>query len=163
PHHGQYTCFLGSVDSGWAYGAARGEIHWRTAQAPKAKATTIMFVGGSGYAPGKVDLWCNGEKLLSFDTAKTSDQQWQDNGATLRSFHGCDTRSDTTTFGISGIYVLGLPSAKVSAGRALDLAVKIPPGGSDWFMVHEYKNVRDATIEAICPEPEEPAIAAFTP
>jgi hypothetical protein len=30
-------------------------------------------------------------------------------------------------------------------------------------MVHEYRSVREATREAICPLPEKPAIAAFTP
>ena len=71
--------------------------------------------------------------------------------------------SETTPYGISGIYVLVLPASKVTAGKPLDLAVKVPPGGGDWFMVHECRSIDEVTRLAICPRPEMSAIAAFTP
>ena len=53
---GQYRCYLGNVDSGWAYGKEEGEITWRTAPVPAQRNTAVAFVAGSGYAPGKVEL-----------------------------------------------------------------------------------------------------------
>ena len=61
-----------------------------------------------------------------------------------------------------GIYVLVLPASKVTPGKPLALMVKGPTGG-EWFMVHEYRNVQETTRPVMCPMPEEPAIAAFTP
>jgi hypothetical protein len=164
PHEGQYRCYLGNVDSGWAYGKEEGEITWRTAPVPAKRNTAVAFVAGSGYAPGKVDLSCNGEKLVSFDVAKAVDQQWEENGVVLRFILGGDTRNETTTFGISGIYVLMLPASKVTAGKPLTLSIKTPSaGGCDWFMLHEYRSIQDEARHVMCPKPVMPAIAAFTP
>jgi hypothetical protein len=163
PHRGKYLCYLGGIDAGWAYASGRGELSWRTAPVPAEKTTAVAFVGGTGYAPGKADLYCDGEKLLSFDMAKPSNQQWGADGVELHYIFGGDTRSETTPYGISGIYVLVLPAAKVTAGKSLDLTVKVPPGGGDWFMVHECRSIDEATRLAICPQPEMPAIAAYTP
>lgn len=163
PHRGKYPCYLGAPDSGYAYGAVGGQLSWRTAPVPESKTTAVTLIGGTGYAPGKVELWCNGEKLIAFDSAKTSDQRWEENGVELRYVFGGDTRSDTVTYGISGIYILILPASKVKIGQPLELMAKVLPNGADWFMVHEYRSVRDATRLVIPPEPEMPAIAAFTP
>ena len=163
PHKGPYRCYLGNVESGWSYGGREGELAWRTAPIPAKKTTAVAFVAGTGYAPGKGRLWCNGEHLLSFDMAKPVSQTWENNGVQLRLLFGGDTRNETTTFGMSGIYVLLLPASKVTPGKPLELAVKLPSGAGDWFMVHEYQNVAEASQEVLCPKPEEPAIAAFTP
>ncbi|MDO8589525.1 MAG: glycoside hydrolase family 20 zincin-like fold domain-containing protein [Armatimonadota bacterium] len=161
-HKGQYRSYLGSVDSGWVYGAENGELAWRTAPVTDKKTTAVVFVGGTGYAAGKAELWLNGEKLLSFDMSKPSNQRWEENGVEMRYIHGGDTRDKTTTYGISGIYIPVIPASKVTPGRSLDLTVKVVPG-SDWFMVHEYRNIRETARQVMCPLPEEPAIAAFTP
>lgn len=164
PHQGQYRCYLGNVDSGWAYGKEEGEITWLTTPVPAQRNTAVAFVAGSGYAPGKVDLSCNGEKLISFDVAKAVDQQWEENGVALRFILGGDTRNETTTFGISGIYVLMLPASKVTAGKPLTLSIRTPSaGGCDWFMLHEYRSIQDEARHVMCPKPVMPAIAAFTP
>lgn len=164
PNRGKYMCYLGGIDAGWAYGAKNGELIWRTAPVPAKKTTAVAFVGGTGYSPGKAELWCNGEKLLTFDTTKSSDQIWEENGVQLRFIFGGDIRNETTTFGISGIYVLVLPAAMVTPGEPLDMRVYVPPvGGGDWFMVHESRKMDEVSRLAISPKPEMPAIAAFTP
>jgi hypothetical protein len=85
-------------------------------------------------------------------------------GVELRYLHGGDTRSATIPFGISGVYLLRLPAFHVTPGKPLNLAVRVPPvGGADWFMVHEYRDLAEATADASVPYPRKPAIAAFTP
>jgi len=163
PNRGKYMCYLGWIEAGWAYASGRGELSWRTAPVPAERATAVALVGGTGYATGKADLYCNGQKLLAFDMAKPSNQKWEADGVELRYIFGGDTRSETTPYGISGIYVLVLPASKVTAGKPLDLTVMVPPGGGDWFMVHECRSIDEVTRLAICPQPEMPAIAAFTP
>jgi hypothetical protein len=163
PHRGEYRHYLGSVVSGWAYSHEGGELLWRTACVPEAKATAVAFVGGTGYGVGKAELWCNGERLLTFDTARAADCTWREGGAELRFRFGGDTRSPTIPYGISGIYALLLPPTKVGAGEPLTLAVRVLPGGADWFMVHEYRCTRDAVRVVLPPLPEKPAIGAFTP
>lgn len=163
PKKDVYRSYLGSVRSGWAYAKEGGEISWRTASVPAKKPTVVTLIGGTGYVPGKAELWCDGSKLLVFDMGKPQDMAWKADGVELRYEHGGDTRSETTTYGISGTYVLMLPASKVTAGKPLTLTVKIPPDGGDWFMVHEYRSVDEATRQAMCPLPEEPSIAAFTP
>jgi hypothetical protein len=99
-----------------------------------------------------------------FDMAKPADGRWEGNGAELRYFHGGDTRSETTPYGISGVYLLRLPAALVTPGTPLNLRVKVPAvGGGDWFMVHEYRDVAAATRDASLPSPPKPAIMASTP
>jgi hypothetical protein len=145
------------------YAAENGEVSWRTAPVFAKQTSAVLFIGGTGYTPGKADLWCNGEKLLSFDMGKPSDQRWEANGVELRYIHGGDTRSETTSYGISGVYALVLPASKVTQGKPLTLTVRVPPGGGDWFMVHAYGSVREATSLALSPRPARQSIAAFTP
>jgi len=126
--------------------------------------TAVAFIGGTGYGPGKAELWCDGKKLLSFETAKPQDGRWEADGVELRYLHGGDTRSATITYGISGVYLLRLPASHVTPGKPLCLAAKFPAaGGGDWFMVHEYRDLVEATADASIPQPRKPAITAFTP
>jgi hypothetical protein len=161
---GAYRCYLGSVDSGWVYAHQNGELSWLTAPVPEKQPTAIAFVGGTGYGPGNAELWCDGKRLLEFQTSQAKDGSWKADGVELRYLHGGDTRNATTTFGISGVYVLRLPASSVTPGQPLHLVVKVPAvGGGDWFMVHEYHDVAAATATAKIPAPPKPAIAAFTP
>ena len=58
----------------------------------------------------------------------------------------------TIPFGISGVYVLRLPASRVTPGKPLNLAVRVPAaGGGDWFMVHEYRDVAAVTSDASVP------------
>ena len=164
PQRGSYRSYLGSVDSGWIYSRQNGEVSWFTGPARERKPTAVAFIGGTGYGRGKADLWCNGKKLLTFETARPEDARWAEGGAELRYHHGGDTRNETTTFGISGVYELRLASSLVTPGKPLNLAVRLPSdGGGDWFMVHEYRDTAAATDDASPPDPRTPAIAAFTP
>jgi hypothetical protein len=159
-----YRSYLGYVESGWVYSHQNGEVAWLTSPVAEKQPTAIAFVGGTGYAPGQAELWCGGQRLLAFDMAKPINGRWEGNGAELRYLHGGDTRSETTPFGISGVYVLRLPASLVAPGKPLNLSVKVPvAGGGDWFMVHEYRDVAAATREASTPSPQKPAIVAFTP
>jgi len=163
PHRGEYRHYLGSTVSGWAYSHEQGELTWRTAIVPEARATAVAFIGGTGYGVGTAELWCNGERLLTFDTARTADATWRGNGAELRFLFGGDTRSPTIPYGISGVYALVLPASRVVPGEPLSLTVRPLPGGCDWFMVHEYRSTRDAIRTVLPPLPEKPAVGAFTP
>ena len=128
------------------------------------KPTAVAFIGGTGYGRGKAELWCDGKRLLVFETAEPRDCRWEAGGVELRYLHGGDTRSATIPFGISGVYLLRLPASHVTPGKPLNLAVRVPPvGGGDWFMVHEYRDLAEATADASVPHPKKPAIAAFTP
>jgi hypothetical protein len=124
----------------------------------------VAFIGGTGYGPGNAELWCDGKRLLDFQTAIAKDCRWQRDGIELRYLHGGDTRSPSTPFGISGVYLLLLPASHATPGKPLNLAVRVPPvGGGDWFMVHEYRDAAEATADASLPHPRKPAVAAFTP
>ena len=148
---------LGLRPSGWrivvAYRCPDGE-----------EPTAVAFVGGTGYGPGKAELWCDGKRLLEFETSRPRDGRWEADGVELRYLHGGDIRNATTTFGISGVYLLRLPASRVTAGQPLNLVVRVPAvGGGDWFMVHEYRDVAEATAAASIPIPHKPTITAFTP
>jgi hypothetical protein len=179
PQRGPYRGYLGTVDSGWVYSHQNGRVAWRTAPVPDKKPTAVAFVGGTGYAPGQAELACDGRRLLRFDMAVPRDGRWSEGDVQLRYLHGGDTRSATIPYGISGVYVLLLPASMVTAGKPLELSVHVPPnGGGDWFMVHEYRDVLEATADVVSPRPRAPAdlahqaapalpampvIAAFTP
>ena len=164
PQRGSYRSYLGSVDSGWIYSRQNGEESWFTGQVKEKRPTALAWIGGTGYSRGKAELWCDGKKLLAFETARTEDARWAEGGAELRYHHGGDTRNESTTFGISGVYELRVPASLVTPGKPLNMAVRLPSdGGGDWFMVHEYRDVAAATDDASPPDPSKPAIAAFTP
>jgi hypothetical protein len=164
PQRSAYRCYLGTVESGWVYAHQNSEIAWQTAPAAEKKPTAVAFIGGTGYGAGKAELWCDGKKLLAFDTARPRDCRWESEGVELRYLHGGDTRSETIPYGISGVYLLRLPASQITPSKPLNLAVKVPAvGGGDWFMVHEFREVSKATADASIPNPQRPAITAFTP
>lgn len=157
PHRGPYRGYLGTVDSGWVYNHQNGRVIWRTAPVPEKKPTAVAFVGGTGYSPGQAELSCDGQRLLRFDMAAPRDGRWSEGDVQLRYLHGGDTRSATITYGISGVYILTLPASMVTAGKPLELSVHVPPsGGGDWFMVHEYHTVLEATADVVAPRPGTP-------
>jgi len=152
------------VESGWAYSHQQSEVSWLTGPVAEKKPTAVAFVGGTGYGRGKAELWCDGKRLLQFETSTPRDCRWEADGVEFRYLHGGDVRNETTPFGISGVYLLHLPASHVVPGKPLNLAVKVPAvGGGDWFMVHEYRDVAVATADAAVPIPHRPAITAFTP
>jgi len=164
PQRSSYRCYLGSVESGWVYAHQNGELSWLTAPVAERRPTAVAFIGSTGYGPGKAELWCDGRRLLAFETAKPQDCRWEAGGIELRYLHGGDTRSATIPFGISGVYLLRLPASHVAPGRPLNLVVRVPAaGGGDWFMVHEYRDAAEAAAGASIPVPRKPAITAFTP
>jgi hypothetical protein len=164
PQRSFYRCYLGSVESGWVYSHQNSAVSWLTGPVVEKKPTAVAFVGGTGYGPGKAELWCDGKRLLEFQTSRPRDCRWEGDGVELRYLHGGDIRNETTTFGISGVYLLRLPASHVIPGKPLNLSVRVPAvGGGDWFMVHEYRDVADAVADASIPNPRKPAITAFTP
>jgi hypothetical protein len=164
PQRSLYRCYLGSVESGWVYSHQKSEVSWLTGPVAEKKPTAVAFVGGTGYGRGKAELWCDGKRLLQFETSTPRDCRWEAGGVEFHYLHGGDVRNETTPFGISGVYLLRLPASHVVPGKPLNLAVKVPAvGGGDWFMVHEYRDVAVATADAAIPAPRKPAITAFTP
>ena len=113
----------------------------------------IAFIGGTGYVPGKAELWCDGEKLVTFDMCKACDMKWKECEVELQFIFGGDTRDEHTTFGISGLYLLKLPASKIKVGSPLNLSVRLQPGQGDWFMVHCYHNIFDCMGSAVTPDP----------
>jgi hypothetical protein len=163
PHRSPYRCWLGEPWSGWAYNHEARPVSWRTAPVAGKHPTAVAFIAGTGYVAGRGELWCNGRRLLAFDMAKPQDCRWEEDGVELRYLHGGDIRSETITYGISGVYVLLLPARLVTPGKALEMSVKLGPGSGDWFMVHEYVDTERETSTVVLPDPPMPAIAAFTP
>ena len=162
PHVGQYLSYLGFADSAWVYAGEDGSVSWLTSPAAGRKETAVVFIGGTDYAPGHAEVFCDGRKLLDFETGNTSDARWEKGGVELRYIHGGDTRDEKITYGLSGVFVLRLPASLAHPGKPFNLSVKMKPGGG-WFMVHGYRNPLEANREADCPSPEMPAIAAVTP
>ena len=161
---GSYRSYLGFADSGWVYSHQNSEVAWVTAPAAKKMPSAVAFIGGTGYGAGKAETRDATARDFCFETAKPQNRRWEANGIELRYLHGGDTRSETVTFGISGVYLLRLPASYVTTGQPLRLAVRVPvAGGGDWFMVHEYRNVQEAAADASIPQPSRPAITAFTP
>jgi hypothetical protein len=150
---GQYPCFLGTALSWFAYASDAGEAAWVTTPVPAARETAVAFVGGTNYAPGRAELWCDGRRLLEFDTGRSSNAVWRDSGVELRYLHGRDTKIDAAPYGLSGVFVLRLPASKISPGKPQRLSVKMKPGGAGWFVLHAYGNALRSG----------PVIAAFTP
>ena len=70
PQRRLYRCYLGSVESGWVYARQNGEVSWLTAAVAEKKPTAVAFIGGTGYGPGKAELWCDGKRLLEFETSQ---------------------------------------------------------------------------------------------
>jgi hypothetical protein len=159
PSQGSYTSYLGEVDSHWAY-AAGGQVSWETDSIPKQEPTAIVFVGSTDFGPAKAELYANGERLLTFDTAIKENRAWKANGCELRYIHGAELPSR----GISGVYILEVPASKITPGQPLHLAMKIPVKGSGWVMCHAFPNTLQAVRQQLQPpDPKVPAIAAFTP
>ena len=103
-------------------------------------------------SPERQNSGATASRLLEFQTSQPKDCQWEHDGVELRYLHGGDIRSETITFGISGVYLLRLPASRVQPGQPLNLAVRVPTaGGGDWFMVHEYRDAAEATAAARIP------------
>jgi hypothetical protein len=162
-HAGDYRCYLGSLPSWWGYAEEGGVVEWTSAPVPERKDSAIAFLAGTDYVPGKAELWCDGHRLIAFDTGRTADARWLEGDVELRYIHGGDTRDERTTYGLSGLYVLRLPAHLVSAGKPLSLSVKLVSGGHAWFMIHGCRDALHACKLATPPDMSIPCIAAFTP
>lgn len=163
PHQGAYRNYLGTVDSGWAYGREGGAVAWRTVAADSVRPTAIAFVGGTDYVPGEAMVHVNNRHVLNFDTGRRENTVWESDHATLRYIHGADTRDEKTAFGLSGLFVLLLPASMVTVGEPVEITVEMKPGTGGWFMVHGYEDAIREAAESLIPKPEMRAIAAFTP
>ncbi len=162
-HAGEYRCYLGNLPSWWGYADEGGVVEWTTAPLPVQKDSAIAFVAGTDYTPGKAELWCDGRRLLGFETGKSADARWQEGDVELRYFHGGDTRDERTPYGLSGLYLLRLPARRVTPNKPLNLSVKMLSGGHAWFMIHGCRDAIHAGKLATPPDTSVPCIAAFTP
>jgi hypothetical protein len=159
PHQASYTSYLGEVDSHWSYGA-EPEVGWTTVPVPKKAPAMAVFVGSTDFNPAHAELLCDGQVVVRFDTGITEDRSWSQNGCELRYCH----MATIPNKGISGIYLLRLPDSKVTAGQALNLAMRIPAKGGGWVMCHGFPNTSAAVRQEVhSPDDRVPAIAAFTP
>ena len=115
----------------------------------------MAFVGGTGYAPGKVELSCNGEKLLSFDMAKAvgpaMGRERRGSSVISRRRH---PQRDHDLWHQRHLRA-GAPGLEGDRGASRStLTVKTPAaGGGDWFMVHEYRSIQDEARQACARSP----------
>ncbi|MBI2298403.1 MAG: hypothetical protein HYU66_05525 [Armatimonadetes bacterium] len=162
-HEGGYRSYLGVAPSWWGYAYENGAVSWTTAPVPRRRETAVVFIGGTNYTPGTAELWCDGRRLLGFETGSREDAAWRENGVELRYYQGGDTRDERTPYGLSGVFLLRLPASQVQAGKQLSLTVKMLSGNDAWFMLHGYARAFQAAERVSLPTPNEPCIAAFTP
>ncbi len=119
-------------------------VEWQTEASPLYYvATRVTFMWAAGLATGKgghrFDLFVNGEKWLSFNTARdTSQLQWTvraDNGAALTFVPQRRDRFDD----LFGNMFLTVPPALQKPWSPLTLRVVGEKGGSpDWYMTFEH-------------------------
>jgi len=162
-HRGPYRHYLGVAPSTWAYARENGEVAWRTASLPARRDTAVVFIGGTDYTPGQAELWCNGRRVLTFDTGRSADASWREGEVELRYLHGADTRDERIPYGLSGVFVLRVPASLVTPGQPLSLSVRLLSGGQAWFMLHEYPNAIRAADRVVPPGPMRSVITAFPP
>lgn len=112
-----------------------------------------MFMWASGLATGKgghrFDLFANGEKWLSFESARdTSWKQWSVkavNGAELTFIPQRRDRYDD----LFGNMFLKIPSQLQTPGKSLTLRVVGEKGNSpDWYMTFEHEILKSMRIES---------------
>jgi len=165
PHSGWYRSYLASVPSWWGYAYESGEVTWETQPVPEARDTAVVFIGGTNYEPGPAELWCDGRRLLAFETGHSADVTWRGDDVELRYLHGADTRDERVPYGLSGVFVIRLPADRVTPGRALRLTVKLlpQPANSSWFMVHGFASALRAAERVLAPEPRQATFVAFPP
>jgi hypothetical protein len=159
PNAGDYASCLGICDSHWAY-AAGGEVSWLTAPAKKAREAAAVFVGSSDFVPSEAELWLDGQRVLGFPTGVPQDAHWQNGAVELFYFHCAIIPRN----GISGVYVLHVPSAMATPGKSLVLSARMAKPGGGWIMCHAFRDTLRRIIDPTpAPEPGEGVIAAFTP
>ena len=74
-----------------------------------------------------LELRCNDEHLLTFETGGTEDAQWGDGRGPYLSFvFGGDTRDERIPYGLSGMFVVHVPAGIVVPGRAAAHAGEAP-------------------------------------
>jgi hypothetical protein len=90
----------------------------------------------------------------------TQDAHWQNGAVELFYFQGAIIPHN----GISGVYVLRVPSSMVTAGKSLELSARMAKPGGGWIMCHAFADTLQRIINPTpAPEPGEQVIAAFTP
>jgi putative alpha-1,2-mannosidase len=128
-------------------------VEWQTEPLPvNKKAATAIFMWAAGLACGKgghrFDLLVNGQKWLSFNTARdTSQTQWSvkaENGAELTFVPQRRDRYDD----LFGNMYLKVPPALQKGGQALSLKVVGEKGNSpDWYMTFEHEVEEGIRVE----------------
>jgi hypothetical protein len=159
PHGGEYASYLGSCDSRWAY-ATGGEVSWLAAPAKANREAAVVFVGSSDFVPSEAEVWLDGQRVIGFPTGVTQDGHWQRGGLELFYCQGAVIPHN----GISGVYVLHVPSAMVTPGKPLELSARMAKLGGGWIMCHAFPDTLRRIINPTpAPAPGEGVIAAFTP
>ena len=159
PRAGNYASYLGSCDSHWAY-ATGGEVSWIASPAKAKRDLAAVFVGSSDFVSSEAELWLDGQRVIGFQTGVTQDAHWQNGAVELFYFQGAIIPHN----GISGVYVLRVPSSMVTAGKSLELSARMAKPGGGWIMCHAFADTLQRIINPTpAPEPGEQVIAAFTP
>jgi hypothetical protein len=157
PAQGDYRSYLGTCPSRWTYG--EGAVSWLTAAAKKRRDTAIVFAGSSDFVASGATLRASETRFISFQTGLSSDQHWDSGDVELFYFHGATIPGH----GISGVYVVLVPASAITAGKPIELSVRMAkPGG--WIMCQGYGGAMEAILNPLpLPGPAATPIAAFTP
>jgi hypothetical protein len=133
---GSYQTYRGQpVLSYWEYGGFNQAVTWKTAPVPSSYTQgriTFIWSGANGIGKGWHDLYLNGAKILTFDSARTADSTWR-NGNYELFFLFKNHNADN-----AGVYYFTVPASVAAPGREAVLKVESGRKEADyaWFMIH---------------------------
>jgi len=146
-HVEQHADYRGVGQSWWVYVRDQGgEVSWRTAPAPEKKTTVFVFTASVSDDPGESELYVDGEYALSFEMGPQPGIRSWSRGGYRMSFV-----SKQSIGGNSGIVLLEVPAAKITAGKPVELRV-IPNKGREeaWFALKPHTDT--IAHEGLTPE-----------
>lgn len=146
-HVEQHADYRGVSESWWVYVRDQGgEVAWKTSPVPEKKTTVFVLTASMSDDPGESELYVDGDYALSFEMGNDRGIRSWSRGPYRMSFV-----SKNAIGGNSGIILLEVPAAKVTAGKPVELRV-IPSKGRDeaWFALKPYTDTIER--EDITPE-----------
>lgn len=137
-------------------------VSWMTAKVPDKKPTTFSFIASTSVLPSefsrgpKATLTVNGQYALTFTLGMTRDFIWKEGEYELKyiskrvEYPYTGTHREFNLYGNSGIFQLSVPASVVEVASPATIRVEILPfeyWHNGWFMVKEYRNVLQHSME----------------
>jgi hypothetical protein len=137
---GIYPTYRGQpTQSYWEYAGFNQAVAWKTASVPLSYTggrVTFVWSGANGIGKGSHDLYLNGMKVLTFDSAQTGQYAWK-NGNYELFFDFKNHNADN-----AGVYYFTVPVSVVTPGSPS--VMKVESGATEasyaWFMIHAFSD-----------------------